>query len=147
MCIKFKDYLQDGKEIVMDSDKIVKITGDGDDCILIEDVDGNMYRATVVDWIRISFVKITVGMTGEFEIIKTNAPKELLEKQLWKNNKKQEDGEKIDDSYDLLKLKGYYAVVVVDSDSGWCIADEFGVDYELDYCDYDDEWWNTKRKR
>lgn len=51
MNVKFKDYLQDGKEVIMNSNDIRMITGDEDNYILIEDINDNMYRAMVIEWI------------------------------------------------------------------------------------------------
>jgi hypothetical protein len=51
MNVRFKDYLQDGKEVIMNSNDIMTITGDEDNYILIEDTSENMYKAMVIEWI------------------------------------------------------------------------------------------------
>jgi hypothetical protein len=52
MNIRFKDYLQDGKEVIMNSNDIMTITGDENNYILIEDTNENMYKAMVIEWIE-----------------------------------------------------------------------------------------------
>lgn len=52
MQVRFNDYLQDGKEITLNSDDIRMITGDEDNYVLIEDIKNNMYRAMVIEWIN-----------------------------------------------------------------------------------------------
>lgn len=56
-------------------------------------------------------VKLYAGMMGEYEVIKTNAPRELIERQLIVNNVKEEHGEEID-PYILLEQNGYIVELV-----------------------------------
>lgn len=61
-------------------------------------------------------VCITAGMTFEFEIIRTNAPKELIEEQLRKNCSDEENGETVD-AYGLLEKQGYVVMAIGSHDS------------------------------
>ena len=75
----------------------------------------------------------TAGMMEDFEVIKTNAPDELIEEQLRINCKKEVDGEVIDEEFDLLEEKGYVVELVGSSDS----LDEIPeVDKTFDWYDY-----------
>lgn len=82
-------------------------------------------------------VKIYGGMDFEFELIKTNAPKELVEKQIKINCKKMENGEYIDNSYDYLEKNGYSVEFIGSHDT--CDLEDFDIDYSLDMYDYWEE--------
>lgn len=80
-------------------------------------------------------IKLYSGMTGEYEVIRTNAPITLLEKQLRINNKLQDNNQLINDPYVLLTSKGYKVELVAS-----CIdsieLDTLQIDHELDYYNY-----------
>ena len=80
-------------------------------------------------------VKLYAGMTGEYEVIRTNAPKELIEQQLTKNNVLEENNKTVINPYDLLEQNGYTVELVCS-----CIDDidlnTITIDYEFDYYDY-----------
>lgn len=59
---------------------------------------------------------ITAGMTFEFEAIRTNAPKELIEEQLKLNCAKEESGETVD-AYGLLEEQGYVVISIGSHDN------------------------------
>lgn len=80
-------------------------------------------------------IKIIAGMTGEYEIIRTNAPTELLEQQLKLNNTLEENGERINNPYDLLEQKSYEVEIVASSSDDLDIG-ELLIDYVLDYYDF-----------
>lgn len=52
-------------------------------------------------------IKITAGMTMEYEIISTNAPDDVIEKQLEKNSRLQEDGKTINNPYEVIEAMGF----------------------------------------
>ena len=76
----------------------------------------------------------TAGMTGEFEVIRTDAPNELIEEQLRINHAKEEQRDVIEDVYGLLKEKGYFVELIGSHDSMHEIPD--GVDEFFDWYDY-----------
>lgn len=88
-----------------------------------------------VDKMRI--VKISAGMTGEFEVIKTNATDEVIKKQLVENNQLQEKGKNIDDPYKTIKKHGYKVDVLGCQDD--IDLDEIFIDFEFDYYDFEVE--------
>lgn len=51
MKIKFKDLYMNGEETEIDIRDVKMMTGDQDETILIENVDGLFYRAIVVEFI------------------------------------------------------------------------------------------------
>lgn len=51
MKIKFKDLYMDGEETELDIRDVRMMTGDQDETILIENVDGLFYKAIVVEFI------------------------------------------------------------------------------------------------
>ena len=51
MKIKFKDLYMNGEVIVLDVRDIVMMTGDQDETILIENIDGVFFKAIVVEFI------------------------------------------------------------------------------------------------
>lgn len=51
MKIRFKDLYMDGEVIELDVQDVKTMTGDQDETILIENVDGLFYKAIVVDFI------------------------------------------------------------------------------------------------
>lgn len=79
-------------------------------------------------------IKISAGMTGEFEIIKTDATDEVIEKQLAENSRLEEEGKVIDDPYGIIKEHGYKIDLVGSQDD--IELDEVIIDFEFDYYDY-----------
>lgn len=77
-------------------------------------------------------IKITAGMTGEFEIISTNAPDQLIEKQLKDNIKREENLKPIENPYGIIEKEGY-TVNLIGCHS---IDEEPTIDKEFDYYDY-----------
>lgn len=61
-------------------------------------------------------VKFTAGMTQEFEVIKTNAPSDLIEKQLMFNADLEYHGYAIDNPYGMLEENGYSVQLITSSD-------------------------------
>lgn len=57
-------------------------------------------------------VKITAGMTGEFEIISTNAPDSLIEEQLKSNSAMMKKGFVIEKPYGIIEVNGFVANVL-----------------------------------
>lgn len=51
MKIKFKDLYMDGEVLTLNVSDIRMMTGDQDETILIENVDGLFYKAIVVEFI------------------------------------------------------------------------------------------------
>ena len=51
MKIKFKDLYMDGEVVTLNVSDIRMMTGDQDETILIENVDGVFYKAIVVEFI------------------------------------------------------------------------------------------------
>lgn len=51
MKIKFKDLYMDGEVVTLNVSDIRMMTGDQDETILIENVDGLFYKAIVVEFI------------------------------------------------------------------------------------------------
>lgn len=79
-------------------------------------------------------IKISAGMTGEFEVIKTDATDEVIEKQLAENSKLEEKGKVIDDPYGIIKDYGYKIDLVGCQDD--IDLEEIKIDVEFDYYDY-----------
>lgn len=82
-------------------------------------------------------IKITAGMTMEYEIISTNAPDDVIEKQLKENSRLQEEGEAINNPYEVIEAMGYKAICIgshddFDSDD----LKEMNIEAEFDYYDY-----------
>lgn len=85
-------------------------------------------------------IKITAGMTGEFEIISTNATDSAIEAQLRMNNRMLEDGIRIDDAYGHIKELGFVVNLIGShEDLSASDLDEAIIDKEFDYYDYDME--------
>nr|DAE89591.1 MAG TPA: hypothetical protein [Bacteriophage sp.]DAZ51705.1 MAG TPA: hypothetical protein [Caudoviricetes sp.] len=51
MKIRFKDLLFNNEEIELDVKDIIIMTGDQDETILIENVDGVFYKAIVIEFV------------------------------------------------------------------------------------------------
>lgn len=51
MKIKFKDLYLDNEEIILDVTDIVMMAGNENETIIIENVDGVIYKATIVEFI------------------------------------------------------------------------------------------------
>lgn len=82
-------------------------------------------------------VKISAGMTGEFEVIKTDATDEIIELQLKINNKKQENDDIIDDPYNIIKDHGFNIKVLGSQDD--LDLNEINVNKEFDLYEYGNE--------
>lgn len=57
-------------------------------------------------------VKLTAGMTQEFEVISTNAPDSVIKAQLTYINACEENGEQIENPYSVIEAMGYVANVL-----------------------------------
>ena len=55
----------------------------------------------------IRIIKVFAGMTGEFELIKTDAPDCIIEEQLERNSKKAEECIPIHNPYNIMEKNGY----------------------------------------
>lgn len=51
MKIKFKDLYMDGEVVTLDIRDIMMMTGDQDETILIENIDGVFFKAIVVEFV------------------------------------------------------------------------------------------------
>ena len=65
---------------------------------------------------RLRVVCFTAGMMEEFEVIRTNATKEVIKEQLRINCRKEENGEQIDRPYGLLEDKDYIVELIGSQD-------------------------------
>lgn len=82
-------------------------------------------------------IKLYGGMDGDFELIKTNAPKEFIINQLIINSEKMENSEFIDNPYSYIEKMGYIVEVLGCQDT--CDLEDFVIDYSLDMYDYWEE--------
>lgn len=78
-------------------------------------------------------IKITSGCLGEYELIRTDAPDELIHRQLSENVHKEEAGQVIEDAYSLLTQNGYTVELV---SSHMYSDEEVEADTYFDYYDY-----------
>ena len=86
-------------------------------------------------------IKITAGMTQEFEIMWTDAPNELIEKQLTYNGKMETEGKIIKNPYGIIEENGYTVNALGSNDSmTYEDLEEAIIDEEFDYYDYMEEW-------
>lgn len=82
-------------------------------------------------------IKITAGMTMEYEIISTNAPDDVIEKQLKENSCLEEEGEAINNPYEVIEAMGYKAICIGSQDDfDFDDLKEMNVEAEFDYYDY-----------
>lgn len=81
-------------------------------------------------------IKITAGLTQEFEIIRTDAPNELIEKQLAYNGKLETEGKVIDNSYGMIEDAGYTVTALGSNDGMNEDLEEAIIDGEFDCYDY-----------
>lgn len=82
-------------------------------------------------------VKLTAGMTQEFEIISTNAPDSVIKAQLAYTSACSETGEKIENPYAIIEAMGYVVNVLgshEDFDS--CELRNAIIDAEFDFYDF-----------
>ena len=80
-------------------------------------------------------IYFTYVMSEEYEVIRTDAPNELIEEQLRLNCKREMEGETVQ-SYDLLEEKGYTVELV---GSHMSVHDmPSGIDATFDWLDYYD---------
>ena len=56
----------------------------------------------------IRIIKIYGGMTGEFDLIRTDAPDNIIEQQLSRNSMKEEEHTQINNPYSFIMKNGYY---------------------------------------
>ena len=79
-------------------------------------------------------IKITAGMTSEYEIIWTNAPDEVIERQLANTSQLQENGKEIADTYGFIKAEGYICNILGCQDD--FDEEQPIIDKNFDYYDY-----------
>lgn len=79
-------------------------------------------------------VKLSAGMTMEFEIIKTNAPDSVIMANMTYISACQEDMEDIDNPYAVIESMGYEVELIGNQDT--MDSDEVVVDKEFDYYEY-----------
>lgn len=82
-------------------------------------------------------VELFAGMTGEFEIISTNAPDSVIKAQLTYINACEENGEVIENPYSVIESMGYVANVLGSHDN--FSSDDLEraiIDVSFDYCDF-----------
>lgn len=78
-------------------------------------------------------VKITAGMTMEFEVISTDAPMDIIEEQLTVNSARQDEGMEISNPYDIIEEYGYVVNILGCQDD---FDNDIAIDEEYDYYDY-----------
>lgn len=78
-------------------------------------------------------VKITAGMTTEFEVISTDAPMEIIEEQLTVNSARQDEGMEINNPYDIIEEYGYVVNILGCQDD---FDNDIAIDEEYDYYNY-----------
>ena len=82
-------------------------------------------------------IKITAGMTQEFEIISTDAPDSVIKAQLTYTSACQEDGEQIENPYSVIEAMGYTVNCLGCQDDFDSEDMETAIiDAEFDYYDY-----------
>lgn len=82
-------------------------------------------------------IKITAGMTQDFEIIRTDAPNELIERQLVYNGKLETEGKVIDNPYGIVEENGYTVNALGCNDSmTYEDLENAVIDEEFDCYDY-----------
>lgn len=86
---------------------------------------------------KFNTIKLYGGMDSDFEIIRTNAPKEFIENQLIINSEKMENSEFIDNPYSYIEKMGYIVEILGCQDT--CDLEDFDIDYSLDMYDYWEE--------
>ena len=82
--------------------------------------------------IHIRTVRLFAGMTGEYVIIQTDAPDDLIKEQIRVNNQDLEQGKEITDEFSFITDKGYNVEVLCDHDSN----DGVECDVEIDLYAY-----------
>lgn len=83
---------------------------------------------------KFRIVKLSAGMTMEFEIIKTNAPDCVIMANMTYISACQEDMEDIDNPYAVIESMGYEVELIGNQDT--TDSDEVVVDKEFDYYEY-----------
>lgn len=82
-------------------------------------------------------VKFSAGMTNEFEIIITNAPDCVIEANLKYNSCLEEEGEAINNPYEVIEVMGYKAICIgSQNDFDFDDLKEMNIEAEFDYYDY-----------
>lgn len=82
-------------------------------------------------------IKLYAGMTGEFEIINTNAPDSVIKAQLTYTSALQEEREPVRNPYSIIEAMGYEVHVVACQDT--CSVEDLenmSIDAEFDYYEY-----------
>lgn len=103
---------------------------------ITDNVDGKQYR-----WVSkhvgsdMRTIKITAGMTPEFEIIRTNAPDSIIEEQLKTHIRMEEQGEPILYPYGVFEQNGFFVYVIGCQDDDE-LVDTIKIDKEFDYYNY-----------
>lgn len=86
---------------------------------------------------KFNTIKLYGGMDSDFEIIRTNSPKEFVINQLIINSEKMENSEFIDNPYSYIEKMGYIVEILGCQDT--CDLEDFYIDYSLDMYDYWEE--------
>lgn len=82
-------------------------------------------------------IRLYADMTGEFEVIQTDAPDKVIEKQLYENMLKLENLEQVDkDAYTFIKSQGYIVKVLGNEDDFDLKEVKGFADAEFNICDY-----------
>lgn len=107
---------------------------------LVDEYGYEILQETAVNCLNIGgnvrSIRIHAGMTGECEIIRTDAPDCIIEAQIRENSNKQENGTVIIDPYALIKSKGFTIEVVMNSELDAECNMEVPVDAEFDLHQY-----------
>lgn len=107
---------------------------------LVDEYGYEILQETAVNCLNIGgnvrSIRIHAGMTGECEIIRTDAPDCIIEAQIRENSNKQENGTVIVDPYALIKSKGFTIEVVMNSELDAECNMEVPVDAEFDLHQY-----------
>lgn len=113
---ELKDYIEDGIE-KEGSFVAPWFHGELDKGFYYNEENNRLFREEVMKKVRSMqkddrMVKISAGMTQEFEVIQTNAPDEVILEQIRKNNQRSEEGVVIDEPYDVIEKRGYHVDVI-----------------------------------
>jgi len=84
------------------------------------------------------FIKISAGMTEEYEVIQTTAPDEVIIEQLKENNRLSEEGILIENPYEVIEAHGFSVECIGCQDDDE-LLDEIEIDAEFDSYDYEPE--------
>lgn len=84
------------------------------------------------------FIKISAGMTQEYEVIQTTAPDEVIIEQLKENNRLNEEGILIENPYEVIEAHGFSVECIGCQDDDE-LLEEIEIDAEFDSYDYEPE--------